>query len=59
MKSIASRHKDVSDAYTRRLIIDYRLYIGIWHRRKPPNIYLNNTAGDAIWCERIIYAKGY
>jgi hypothetical protein len=48
MESIASRHRDVSDAYTRRLIIDYRLYIRIWHRRKPFNIYLNDIAGDAI-----------
>jgi hypothetical protein len=59
MKSITPRNRDVRDAYTKRFIIDYRLYIRLRNICEQANIYFNNTASDAIRGKRIIYVKGY
>jgi hypothetical protein len=55
MESTAPRCRDARDAYAKRPEVDYRLYIGLWNRREPPNIHLNSTASDTIRCERIVY----
>jgi hypothetical protein len=59
MKSIAPRNRDVRDTYIKRFIIDYRLYIGLRNICEQANIYLNNTASDAIRYKRIIYIEEY
>jgi hypothetical protein len=59
MESIASSSRNIRNTYIKRPIIDYRLYMGLRNMREPTDIYLNNTAGDTIRGERMIYAGGY
>jgi hypothetical protein len=59
MESIAPSSRNIRNTYTKRPIIDYKLYIGLRNIREPTDIYLNNTAGDTIRGERIIYVGGY
>jgi hypothetical protein len=59
MESITSRSRNARNTYSKRPTIDYRLYVKLRNMRVPANIYLNDTAGDIIRRERIIYVKGH
>jgi hypothetical protein len=59
MESIAPSSRNIRNTYTKRPIIDYRLYMGLRNMREPTDIYFNDTAGDIIRGERIVYAGGY
>jgi hypothetical protein len=56
MESTTSSSRNIYNTYIKRPIIDYKLYIELRNIREPTNIYFNNTAGDTIRGERIIYA---
>jgi hypothetical protein len=59
IENTAPNNRNIRIIYIKRLIIDYRFYIGLRNIREPTNIYLNNTAGDTIRGERIVYAEEY
>jgi hypothetical protein len=59
MESTTPSSRNTRNIYTKRLIINYRFYIELRNIREPTDIYFNNTAGDIIRDERIIYAEEY